>query len=327
MAQEIVTARDVAAPAEVTLQFMDAQPICAMLNEALAAESYRRTAYSEQVQSVFQLAWAVASHKQSRQVTVFHLAYALVCGSPEAGKALAQTLNCDAALFAVGSILKLLPLGLLGRPESVISLSVDAARWIGEAAALALKRGDQSELLPTDLVEAVRADTIPRSVRGPLRAAARLGTARGHIVIGKRAVDAPASPSEIIKQLEEVEKGPAFPGGDFADLVEQFEDFEERYGVDSDLQKQALTRIEATIENRLATIEPPAVPFDDVMRRLATIDQRVLVLGGQIPRPPSGATLATAIVGVLLLGAAAGLALTHWQSRSNVTQAATDTTK
>jgi hypothetical protein len=39
MAQDLVTAKDVAAPDEVALQFQDAQLICDILDEALAKES------------------------------------------------------------------------------------------------------------------------------------------------------------------------------------------------------------------------------------------------------------------------------------------------
>ena len=72
MTQDVVTAKDVAAPATVTLRLQDAQPICDKLDDALTKELYRRTAYSMPVQSLLQLAWAVASHKRSVQVTVYH---------------------------------------------------------------------------------------------------------------------------------------------------------------------------------------------------------------------------------------------------------------
>jgi len=73
MTQDVVTAKEVAIPAAVTLPPQDAQPICDKLDRALKEERYRRTAYSEPVRSLFQLAWAVASHKRTRQVTVYHL--------------------------------------------------------------------------------------------------------------------------------------------------------------------------------------------------------------------------------------------------------------
>src|SRR5262245_284044 len=102
MTQAVVTAEDAAAPATATLRLLDAALICEKLDDALG----RRTAYSEPARSLFQLAWAVASHRRSTQVTVYHLAYALVCGYPEAGKALAECLKSDVGSFAVGCILR-----------------------------------------------------------------------------------------------------------------------------------------------------------------------------------------------------------------------------
>jgi len=278
MTQDLVTARDAAAPAAVALPPQDAQPICDKLDRALKEERYRRTAYSEPVRSLFQLAWAVASHKRTRQVTVYHLAYALVSGHVEDGKELADCLGCDVESFQVGCILRFLSLGLPGR-EVIVSPSVDAVRWLGEGAALALNRVTQNELLPKDLVLAVQEDTIPRSVRAQLRAAARLGAARRDAILGPRPVQptsaAPSSPSEIIKQMEEVEKGRAAagPGDNLTNLVELLEEFEQRQ--------------------------------DDVMSKLENIDRRL----EELPQTPSGARLGAFIFVALTLGVAAGLAL------------------
>jgi hypothetical protein len=283
MTQDVVTAKDVAAPAIVTLRLQDAQLICDKLDEALAKESYRRTAYSEPVRSLFRLTWAVASHKRSVQVTVYHLAYALICDHVEAGKELAGCLGSDVESFAVGCILRLLPLGLSTGDKDIVPPSVDAARWLGEGVALALKRGKQNELQPKDLVRAVQEDTIPHSVRAQLRAAARLGAARRDTILGARSVQsisaAPSSPSEIIKQMEEVEKGRAAAGppDDLTNLVELLEEFEQRHTADVADQKQVLEKIDRRLE--------------------------------ELPRTPSGARLAAAIVVVLTLGVAAGLAL------------------
>jgi hypothetical protein len=307
MTQDVVTAKEVAAPATVTLRLQDAQPICDKLNEALAKESYRRTTYSEPVRSVFQLAWAVASHKRSVQVTVYHLAYGLVCRHLEAGKELAASLGSDVESFAVGCILRLLTLGLSTGDKDVVPPSIDAVRWLGEGVALALKRGQRSELLPEDLVRAVQEDSIPHSVRAQLRAAARLGTARRDAILGPRSVPsvpaAPSSPSEIIKQMEEVEKGRAAAGptDDLTNLVELLEDFEQRHTADVADQKQAL----ASAGNRLVLIEQRVQAIDDVMNRLERIDRRL----EELPRTPSGARLTVAIVAVLTLGVAVGLAL------------------
>jgi hypothetical protein len=242
------------------------------------------------------------------QVTVYHLAYALVCGDLEAGKELAGCLGSDVESFAVGCILRLLPLGLSPDDRNIIvSPSVDAARWLGEGVALALKRGKQNELQPNDLVRAVQEDTIPHSVRAQLRAAARLGAARRDAILGPRSAPsisaAPSSPSEIIKHMEEVEKGRAAAGptDDLTNLVELFEEFEQRHTADVADQKQVL----ALADKRLALIEQRGQAIDDVMNKLEKIDRRL----EQLPRTPSGARLVAAIVAVLTLGVAAGLAL------------------
>lgn len=332
MSQDVVTARDAAAHPAVSLQFHDAQPICEILNDALAKENYRRAAYSEPTKSLFQLAWAVASHRQSMQVTVYHLAYALICGYPKAGTELAECLRTDAESFAVGCILRLLPLGLSTGDRDIVPTSVDAARWLGEGSGLALKRGRQSELEPVDLVRAVKDDIIPRSVRAQLRAAARLGAARRDAILGPRTEQivsvAASSPHEIIKQMEEVEKGRAAASStdDLTNLVELLDDLEQRHSTALDDQKHALARIEALIERRAAPLAESNQP-DDVMGMLATIDRRISALNSALPRAPSGARLASAIVAVLVIGVAAGLALTFVQPGSLVAQAISSTMK
>lgn len=306
MTHDVVTAKDVAAPATDTLRFQDAQLICDKLDEALAKETYRRTAYSEPVRSLFQLAWGVASHKRSVQVTVYHLAYALVFSDPDAGKELADSLGSDVESFCVGCFLRLLTLGLSTGDRDIVPPSVDAARWLGEGAAVALKRGKQNELQPKDLVRAVQEDTIPYSVRAQLRAAARWGTRRDAI-LGPRSVQsisaAPSSPSEIIKHMEEVEKGRAAagPSDDFTNLVELLEEFEQRHADDVADQKQVM----ASADKRLALIEQRSQTIDDVMNKLEKIDRHL----EERPRTPSGARLAVCIVTVLMLGVATALAL------------------
>jgi hypothetical protein len=73
-------------------------------------------------------------------------------------------------------------------------------------------------------------------------------------------------------------------------LLEEFEN-----------QKQIL----ASADQRLALIERGIQPIDDVVSMLENIDRRLT----ELPRTPSGAWLAAAIVLVLMLGVAAGLAL------------------
>ena len=64
---------------------------------------------------------------------------------------------------------------------------------------------------------------------------------------------APASPPEIIKHMQEIEKGGADSGltVDITNMIKLFDDFEDRYSADVDEHKQALARIEASIEKRL----------------------------------------------------------------------------
>ena len=307
MTQDVVTAKDVAAPATVTLRLQDAQLICEKLDEALAAESFDRATYSSSVQSLFQQAWAVAAHKRSRQVTIHHLAYALVFDHPEAGKKLAEYLGSDVDSFAVGCILQVLPLGVSTGDSDIRPPSVGTVRWLGEAGALARERGKQSEILPEDLVRAVLEGGLPTSELRALRRAALVGNARHDAVLGPRSVPsiaaAPSSSRDIIKHMEEVEKGRAAAGptDDLTNLVELLEEFELRHTADVADQKQVL----ASADKRLALIEQRVQTIDDVMRKLEKIDRRL----EELPRTPSGARLAAAIVAVLTLGVAAGLAL------------------
>lgn len=326
MTQELVTARDVAAPA-VTLDFLEAQSVCNKLDEGLSGEGYRRAAYSADARSLFQLAWAVASHKQSTQVTVYHLAYALVCAKPEAGRALAEHLKSDADALAVGCIIRILNLGVSTGDAKIRPPAVGTARWVGDAVALARKRGQPSELLPDDLVRTVVEGRLHHAAFRDLKSAARIGNYRNGVVLGPKRLPAPTTPTEIVKHLEMVQSGPAEAGSDSTDLVEMLEAFEDRYGADADDQRQALSRIEQLIEKRLASGESQAMPIDDVVRRLDTIDRSVSFLGETLPRPPSGTRLAAAIVAVLALGVATGLVLTYWPAASHVAQASAATAK
>ncbi len=287
MAQDVVTAREVAAPAEVSLRFQDAQRICELLNDALLKEGYLRTDYSKSAQSMFQLAWAVASHKQSTQVTVYHLAYALVIDNREGGERLAAFLESDVHRFAGGCILQTLPLGILSGESEVLPPAIDTVRWLGEAAALARLEGNQSELRPEHLVRAVLGGAVPAPVRSALRKAARTGNMRLNTVLGPRPLPDTASPRDVIQHIEQVESRDAGKSDpDIASVIKFLEDFDQRISEDVDHQKQALGRIEAAL-----------------------------------PRPPSTARLAAAIFAVLTLGVAAGLLLTFRQPGVAASQA------
>jgi hypothetical protein len=103
--------------------------------------------------------------------------------------------------------------------------------------------------------------------------------------------------------MEEVEKGRAAAGptDDLTNLVELLEEFEQRHTADVADQKQVMT----SADKRLAFIEQRVQAIDGVVSKLETIDRRLQ----ELPRTPSGARLAAAIVAVLTLGVAAGLAL------------------
>jgi hypothetical protein len=288
MTDDVVTAREVAAPSTDALPLQDAQLICEKLNDALAAESFDRATYSRSVRSLFQQAWAVAAHKNSVQVTIYHLAYALVFHNPETGKKLAEVLGSDVDSFAVGCILCILPLGVSTGDAEIVPPAVGTVRWLGQAVVLALERGRRSELLPDDLVRAVLDGAVPAAERVALRRAARVGNARHDTVLGSRPVPsiaaAPPSSRDIIKHMEEVEKGYSpDPESDVTDLRTVLEEFEERYSADVKDHKHALARIEMLLDRRLT-------------------------------RAPSAATLAAWIVAVLTLGVAAGLALRFSQA-------------
>ena len=88
----------------------------------------------------------------------------------------------------------------------------------------------------------------------------------------------------------------------------------------TDLLQEALTQIETSFDRRLTLIEQRAMRIDDVIHWLEMIDRRVRALDEALPRRPSSARLAAAIVAALTLGAAAGIALTHWQPEARVSQ-------
>ena len=245
MTQDVVTARDAAALADVTLRFQDAQLICQKVDLALKDEGYRPSGYSEPVLKLFQLAWAVASHKHSRQVTVYHLAYALACNHPEAGRDLAEWLEGDVGSFTVGCFLKLLSLGLVQRDEGIVEPAVDAVRWLGAAFALAKK----SELRPEHLVQVIKDDTVPRSVRTPLRAAARLGVFRRDAVLGREVASIASRCPSFSPRYHQAyagdREGRRADSGltiDITNLIKLFDDFEDRYSADVDEHKRALAR-------------------------------------------------------------------------------------
>lgn len=259
MAQDFVTAREVAAPVETALQFQDAERIGEKLDEALAEQGYRGTAYSGPVRNILQLAWAVAAHKQSTRVTVYHLAYALAFDSRDDGERLAEYLESDVDRFAGGCILQTLPLGVLTGNANVLSPAVDTVRWLGEASALARKTGN--ELAAEHLVRVVVDGAVPSSVNGALRKAARTGNWRLNTVLGPRALPAQSSPRDVLTHIEQVEKGDA---ADISRVLEKLVDFEQRI---SDDQTKTVSRIEAALPRPLSSA------------RLAAAILAVLILG------------------------------------------------
>ena len=99
------------------------------------------------------------------------------------------------------------------------------------------------------------------------------------------------------------------PTDDVAYLAELLEKLGERHSAYITDQKQAQVRVEAMIGRWQAPIEQPVLHFDDIMDKLGTIDRRVTAVHEALPRTPSIAGLAAAIVAVLTLGTGAGLAL------------------
>ena len=67
-------------------------------------------------------------------------------------------------------------------------------------------------------------------------------------------------------------------GSEVGELLALFGEFEQRYGADVADQKQARARVEALIDRRLASMEQRALPIEDVMSKLATIDRRVVAV-------------------------------------------------
>ena len=169
-------------------------------------------------------------------------------------------------------------------------------RWLKEAIALARQRGRQSELLPKDLVQAVLDDRLVDYDYRRLRLAAIVGNARRDTVPDPKSVQsppaAPSSPRDIIKHMEEVETTAGDSGPDVTDLLTMLEELKERFSADIDDQKRVLSRIEAAL-----------------------------------PRPPSRASLAAAIVAVLAFGVAGGMALTLLQPQARNPQAVSASVK
>lgn len=308
MTQEIfpareVAARDIAVPPANVVQLADKQELCNLLDVILPKDGFDRLVYSDSFITLLQLAWSVALHKRSKSVTVQHLAYALVFGYPEIGGKLADHMGSEREPFAVGCVLNILNLSGAHEP-GLAKPSVDAVRWVGSAGKIARGRGKMSEVVPEDLLRAVVLKTIPRSVWKHLRTAASAGK-RSDIVIGQRPINAPASPEEIVMQIDEFQKG--LPAADLSDrfsqLADLIEDYDERHSAELDDQKRSL----ATADRRLALIEQRVLPIDDVRRKLEMVDRRIAAL----PQPPSGTWLAAAIAAVLALGAGTGLILTQ----------------
>jgi hypothetical protein len=318
MTQDVVTARDAAAPSEIVVQQQDFQRICEVLDKALAYENFRRPKYSEQSASLLKLAWAVAAHKRSRQVTLFHLAYALIFDQPKEASELAQYLGTDIDSFAVGNILQILPLGVSTGDAGVLPPAVGTVRWLGHAAKLALSRGERIELLPHDLIRAVLDSNIPANELSLLKRASRVGAARRDAVLGPKAPNSPAStPKEDdpFAYIEKIEKGRDSAGSDeLADLTTAFEDFDQRYTTDANEQKRAM----AAVRGDMTRMDARIAPIDETAHMLAALDKKVGNLAASITRPPSGQRIAAAIIAVLLFGGMAGVTLTSLQPAQGV---------
>ena len=315
-----VTGRDVAAAVALPLQ--DQQLICNALNEEVAVQGYAQATYSPVVRVLLQRAWAVAAHRQSSRVTIFHIAYVLAFDHPEVGVKLAEHLESDVDAFAVGCIFLTLPLGRSTGDAAVVPPSVGAARWVGSAAELARKRGKQSEVAPEDLVNAVLDGALPAVERYDLRKAARVGKARLDTVLGprSRSPDIIADMEGIVKEQSAVPS--ADDGGtDVADLISLIAEFERRSSADADAQKQALASLQTLFEQRLSLIEGrKPVTLEGVLAKLTAIENRIARVEDALPQPPSGRLLAAIVVAALVLGSVAGIGLTYSQTGSLAAQ-------
>ena len=331
MSQDVVTARDVAAPIADIVQLLDTQFIREKLDAALADEEFDRAIYSDPVLVLFQQAWAVAAHKRNLHVTIHHLAYALVFNRPEDGRKLAEYLGSDVDSFAIGCILQILSNGVAEGAK--FSPTVGTTRWLSCAVARCRERDTGSELLTEDLVGAVLDGRLPASERRGLRKAALVGNARRDAVLGPKSApsiaDAPSFDRNIIMHLEGVESGGANfdPADEVGYMVELLEKLGERHAADVADQKQALVRIDTMIGKAQALAGQPVPSNGDFITKLEAIDSRVAAMKGALPRPPSGVRLASAIVVVLTIGAGAGLALTLLQPKSPTVQAASASAK
>ncbi len=312
MTQEVVTAIDVAAPTDSGIELPDAENICDRLDEAFSRDGFQRATYSEDAKILFQQAWAVAAHKQNTQVTIYHLAFALVFHFPEVGNRLAECLGTDVDSIAIGCTLRILPLGVAPGEAAVLAPAIATVRWVGQAAAVTNDRGTGSELLPDDLVRAILDERLSTADVGALRSAARAGKARRETVLGQREApsiaDAAETSRDIISHMEDIESGQPLSGAtDVSEVLAFLEDFEDRYEASVAVRAQEHARIErAIVSNRLANV---AASDDDIMRKLAAIDQHMTDIRAALPKPPSAMRLAVAVIAVLSLGVGVGLAL------------------
>lgn len=310
MTQEIVTAREVAASAVATPQYHDAQIICDRLDQYLSEANFRPGNYSIEVRSLFKKAWDVAHRYNNSRVTVFHLACALVSEPSPAEQELSEFLECESEQLFVGCALKFLGLGSSTGDADPIPPSVGAVRWLGVALALASRRGNRSELLNKDLVQALRDVVIPGSVLADLRSAALRGKQRRDAVLGPRPAQPEAvPPRDIMDFLEVVNQKQAATGQleetrNIGEFLSRIDEFDERCAANWAEQKGLIEKA----DRRLALIEQRVLPMDDVRRKLEMVDRRIAAL----PQPPSGTWLAAAIAAVLALGAGTGLILTQF---------------
>ena len=145
-----------------------------------------------------------------------------------------------------------------------------------------------------------------------------MGKQRSNAVLGRRqlppVVNTPSASPGIIEHLEDVERG--YEPDEMAELLSRLDEFRERHSVEVTGQTQMLRRIETSLQSNLKSVDERLLPIAAIIGKLEGLDHRVEALGGALPRPPSAARLAAAIVAVLVLGAASGLAMTHWQAES-----------
>lgn len=361
MSQEVATLRDAAVSNGILSKLPDVALICEKLEAALSKEGIQVGNYSEALLHIFQKAWALAQLSQNTQVTVHHLAYALVLENGPEGRTLADHLETDPLALCIGCLSQFIGLGLPVRQGELPGAAVGTARWIVAAVEMAQEDG-LDDTGPLQLVSAVMEDR-PDSVLALLRRAARAGKSRQDQLIGPRpaaasepppalgledarhmaAIDGPVVITETTELAALIETlnhhkqallrsdGQMVPMGSGADgaVTNQLQTIEKRIGNIEGYLESSLSAVDKSvgrldaIDQQVAGLARRVEPVGELPAMLDKIERRVTAIEQGLPRPPSGLRLAAAIAVVVAIGAAVGLLLTQWQTTSRAADART----